>query len=174
MMIYEFTAAHPTGWVGPRDCPIILRGDRHLHHVAWSLWNVFLCTGTVWLEALLPEQLSLSSFEPHLDNKELCPEVLWSYGCRLIPSQGSAAFWHVLCVSPSLPLCPGHSSQCTSSCFSEKLISRHLSSVFRIFEVSPTSSSASFDLAMTNKRWKWSKLGSKSPVCFLWLHLVIL
>lgn len=49
MMMYEFTAAYPTGWIGPRDCPVILRGDGHrrLHHIGWH-WGMSSCA---WAQA---------------------------------------------------------------------------------------------------------------------------
>lgn len=85
--------------------------------------------GRSLMEAFLPEQLSLSGFEPHLDTKELCPEVVWFY--RLTLSQGFAAFWYMLCVGSSVPLSLGSSYQSTSCCLSEKnLLSILLRSAF--------------------------------------------
>lgn len=113
----------------------------------------------VWLGALLPGQFSL--LIPVLTLKS-CSEVGWSYGLRLIPSQGSAAFGHVRCVgssawvwdvlpNPTLPMFQKNSSTLQVS-------------AFRIFEVSPTTGRAFFDLAMTDMKtrceasWEWSHL----------------
>ena len=49
MMMYELTAAYPTGHIGPRDYPVILRGDGHhyLHHPGWS-WGT---SSYVWAQS---------------------------------------------------------------------------------------------------------------------------
>lgn len=83
-----------------------------------------------------------AQFEPHFSTDQLCPKVGWA----LMPSQGCAGcgslcphwVWNVL---PSSPL----------PCVSEKLLSL-CTLKLRIFEVSPPSGCAFFDLAMTHMR----------------------
>lgn len=67
-----------------------------------------------------------------------------------MPSQGCAALWHVLSAGPSAPLGLECSPEFTSLCVSEKTPLCIFK--LRIFEVSPTSGCAFFDLAMTDMR----------------------
>lgn len=151
MMMYEFTAAYPTGWVGPRDCPVILSGNgyRYLHHSGWS-WGT---SCRVWAQSdgrhFCQDNSAFQVFSSILTLKSCVQRLCGLYGLRLMPSHGFAAFWHVLCVGSSVPLGLRCSSQSTSYCVSEKFLSTLLRPAFRIFEVSPTSGSAFFDLAMS-------------------------
>lgn len=177
MMMYEFTAAYPTGWIGPQDCPIILRGDghRHLHHVGWS-WGMSSC---VWAQSdwrqFYQGNSAFQVLSPILTLKScvqrLCglmgsdwyrPRDLLLSGTCCVGVLLSHWIWDVL---PS----PPHT-------VFQKNSSTLLSSAFRIFEVSPTSGSAFFDLAMTDltagseASWEWSHLSA----LYRWLLLVIL
>lgn len=121
MMMYEFTAAYPPGWRGPRGCPVILRGDgnHHLHHVGWRWGTSSRGQAQSDKEVLLLITQSFTFSAPS-DTKEMFPGVVWSCRLRLMPSQGFAALWHMLHGGPSVPLGLWCSSQSPPCCLSEK------------------------------------------------------